>query len=138
MTTLLVVDDDEDIREMLAKLLHQHGYAVITASDGLEAVHAAANSHPALILMDLNMPELDGFEATMEIRQTLNEVRIPIIALTGHGLAGDEARAMVVGCDAFHAKPMDFEKLLKQIEVLIETTSPATHDHDLPQAERPR
>jgi len=133
MTTLLVVDDHEDIREMLTKLLHQHGYSVITASNGLEAVLAAAHSQPALILMDLNMPELDGFEATLEIRQTVSEVRIPVIALTGYALAGDEARAMAVGCDAFHPKPMDFEKLLKQIEILIETTTLATNDHDPPQ-----
>lgn len=119
MTTILVVDDHDDIREMLMKQLQKRGFAVVTASNGLEAILQTAQSAPALILMDVNMPELDGIEATVQIRAADPEFRIPVIALTAYALPGDEARAEAAGCDAFHSKPVDFDKLFDQITELI-------------------
>ncbi|MCM2369683.1 response regulator [Aporhodopirellula aestuarii] len=123
MPTLLVVDDHDDIREMMTLQLQRRGFAVVPARNGMEAVLAAANIVPALILMDVNMPELDGLEATMQIHQANQENRIPIIALTAYALPGDKARALAAGCDAFHPKPIDFEKLIEQINELIGTPS---------------
>jgi len=119
MTTILLVDDNDDIREMITRHLERHGYAVVSASNGSEAVLAVAQSAPSLILMDVNMPELDGLEATMQIRAADTDNRIPVIALTAYSLPGDEARAAAAGCDAFHAKPVDFELLFDQIGSLI-------------------
>ncbi|TWU58262.1 response regulator [Rubripirellula reticaptiva] len=119
MTTILIVDDHEDIREMMTLKLQQRGFAVVTAVNGLEAVLATAQSVPSLILMDINMPELDGLEATMQIRAADAEKRIPVIALTAYALPDDETRAIAAGCDALHPKPVDFEKLFRQINDLI-------------------
>lgn len=120
MKTILLVDDHEDIRELMTLKLQRHGYAVVTATNGLEAILATAQSAPSLILMDVNMPELDGLEATMQIRAADPVNRIRVIALTAYALPGDESRAMAAGCDAFHPKPVDFEKLFRQISDLIE------------------
>ncbi|TWT53768.1 Polar-differentiation response regulator DivK [Rubripirellula amarantea] len=119
MTTILLVDDHDDIREMMAQHLRKRGYAVVTASNGLEAVLATAQAAPSLILMDVNMPELDGIEATMQIRAAEVEKRIPVIALTAHALPDDETRAIAAGCDAFHSKPVDFKRLFSQISELL-------------------
>jgi len=126
MTTILVVDDHDDIRDLMARHLEKRGFAVSLARNGLEAVLAAANSLPSLILMDINMPELDGLEATLQIRQSESENRIPVIALTAYALADDQARAIAAGCDAFHPKPIDFDKLFEQINDLIASTSSET------------
>jgi CheY-like chemotaxis protein len=119
MTTILLVDDHDDICDMMTRQLQKRGFAVVTASNGLEAVLACAHATPALILMDINMPKLDGIEATMQIRAADPGKRIPVIALTAYALPGDEARAKVAGCDAFHAKPVDFDRLFQQINGLI-------------------
>ncbi len=119
MTTILLVDDHDDIRELMTKQLQKRGYAVVAVSNGLEAVLAAAQAAPSLILMDINMPELDGIEATVQIRAADVEKRIPVIALTAYALPGDEARTKAAGCDAFHSKPVDFDKLFVQISDLI-------------------
>ena len=119
MPTILLVDDHDDIREMMTLQLQKRGYSVAAASNGLEAVLAVAQSAPALILMDINMPELDGLEATMQIRAADPDKRIPVIALTAYALLGDKERSIAAGCDAFHAKPVDFEKLFAQINQLI-------------------
>lgn len=119
MPTILVVDDNDDIREMITLHLQRRGFTVTSAKNGLEAVLVAALTPPALILMDVNMPELDGLEATMQIHQADQENRIPVIALTAYALAGDQQRAKAAGCDAFHPKPIDFDKLFGQINELI-------------------
>lgn len=119
MAMILLVDDHPDLRDMMTRQLQNHGYAVTTACNGREAVALAAETTPALILMDVNMPEMDGFEATMQIRAAEGAMRTPVIALTAYALPGDEARALAAGCDAFHAKPVDFAKLIQQITDLI-------------------
>ncbi len=125
MHTILLVEDNEDIRELVTKKLRNHGFTVAVANNGLEAVLACAQVAPALILMDINMPELDGIEATTQIRAADPELRIPVIALTAYALPDDEARAKAAGCDAFHPKPIQFDKLFVQITALIgETPTP--------------
>ena len=119
MAMILLVDDHADLRDMMTRQLQNHGYAVTTACNGSEAVSLAAETTPALILMDVNMPEMDGFEATMQIRAAEGAKRTPVIALTAYALPGDEARAIASGCDAFHPKPVDFAKLICQINNLI-------------------
>ncbi len=122
MPTILLVDDHDDIRDMMKRQLESRGFSVVTATNGLEAVLACAQAAPAWILMDINMPELDGIEATMQIRAANTSARIPVIALTAYALAGDEARARNAGCDDFHPKPVDFDKLFGQIHCLLERT----------------
>jgi len=120
MTTILLVEDHDDIRAMMTLQLQKRGFAVVSAINGLEAVLQTAQSAPALILMDINMPELDGIEATVKIRAADAKQRIPVIALTAYALPGDEARALAAGCDDFHSKPVDFDRLFDQISRLIE------------------
>lgn len=119
MATILLADDHADLRDMMTRQLQKHGYTVETATNGLEAVASVSRSVPSLILMDVNMPELDGFEATLQIRSTHAGRRIPVIALTAYALPSDEARARAAGCDAFHSKPVDFDKLFCQIRELV-------------------
>ena len=119
MATILLADDHADLRDMMTRQLQKHGYTVETATNGLEAVASVSRSVPSLILMDVNMPELDGFEATLQIRATHADSHIPVIALTAYALPSDEARARAVGCDAFHSKPVDFDKLFCQIRELV-------------------
>ncbi|WP_168567080.1 response regulator [Crateriforma spongiae] len=124
MPTILIVEDHDDIRDMIARRMEKHGFSVVTAGNGVEGVLAAAQSAPALILMDINMPELDGIEATMQIRAAAPNQQTPVIALTAYALPGDAARAKAAGCDDFHPKPVDFDRLFQQIEHLIgQTTS---------------
>lgn len=134
MSTILVVDDNEDIRNLLTNQMKVHGFTVVTAGNGVEAVEIAASIKPALILMDINLPELDGLEATMRIREADADSRIPVIALTAYALPDDEARARAAGCDAFHAKPVDFKKLFGEISKLIDV---AHEDQELQPHESP-
>jgi two-component system cell cycle response regulator DivK len=119
MHTILVADDHDDIRRVLTIRLERSGFTVIAARNGLEAIDLASNSTPALILMDLNMPGLDGLEATLRLKREPHLATVPIIALTAYALPGDQSRAICAGCDDFHAKPFDFELLLSQIQRLI-------------------
>jgi len=123
MHTILVVDDHDDIRRALTIRLEQSGFTVIAACNGLEAIEVASHSTPALILMDLNMPDLDGLEATLRLKREPHLATVPVIALTAYALPGDQSRAICAGCDDFHAKPFDFERLLSQIQRLISVTS---------------
>ncbi|MEZ6089714.1 MAG: response regulator [Pirellulaceae bacterium] len=119
MTTILIADDNEDIRDMVDKMLQHHGFAVLKAATGQQAVDIAIDSHPALILMDINMPELDGWEATSQLRKHPATADVPIIALTAHAMVDDRPHAQQVGCNAYHTKPIDFESLLDQIVDLL-------------------
>lgn len=119
MPTVLLVDDNDDLRNLTRHHLEKRGFTVVAVCNGMEAVLAVAQSAPALILMDVNMPELDGFEATMQIRAADSEKQIPVIALTAYALPGDQARAKAAGCNAFHPKPIDFDRLFEQINELL-------------------
>ena len=119
MPTILIVDDNDDIRELLTLQLEKRGCTVVVARNGTEGVLAAANVCPSVILMDVNMPDLDGFEATAQIRGNVSLSRTSVILLTAYALPGDCARALAAGCDDFHSKPIHFPTLFDQIDRLI-------------------
>ncbi len=126
MSRILVVDDNEDNRDVLARRLTRRGFNVTTAESGTAAVRQATADSPQLILMDMNMPELDGWEATEQIRS--QGITIPIIALTAHAMQGDKERALEAGCTDYHAKPVDLDALMLIIEKLLETSHDAKPD----------
>lgn len=116
MPRLLIVEDNELNRDMLSRRLGRRGYDVVIAVDGANAVDVAEREAPDLILMDMSLPVLDGWEATRRIKASARTSDIPVIALTAHAMAGDEARAREAGCDDFDTKPVDLERLLGKIE----------------------
>lgn len=116
---ILLVEDNEMSRDMLARRLERREYHVVTAVDGAEALQIAKERRFDLILMDLSLPVLDGWEASTRLKSDVRTKDIPIIALTAHAMAGDEIRARAVGCDDFETKPVDFPRLLAKIESLL-------------------
>ena len=116
MPKILIVEDNPENWDMLARRLKRRGYEVAIAVDGVQAVAMSISETPDLILMDMNLPELDGWEATRQIRAQPQTKTIPIIALTAHGMPGDRARSLEVGCDDHHTKPVELTTLLAQIE----------------------
>ena len=124
MTKILLVEDNEMNRDMLSRRLERKGYAVTMALDGEQAMTMARSENPALILMDMSLPVLDGWEATRRLKAAPETKAIPIIALTAHAMASDEQKARDAGCDDFDTKPIDFARLLGKIEAQI-TGGPA-------------
>jgi len=123
MAKLLLVEDNEMNRDMLSRRLERKGYTVVCAMDGQQAIDMTASESPALILMDMSLPVVDGWEATRRIKASAP--RVPIIALTAHAMEGDERKAREVGCDDYDTKPVDLERLLGKIQKLLALT-PAT------------
>ncbi len=119
MATILLIEDNEMGRDMLSRRLTRRGYSLITASDGEEGVRLAIEKQPDVILMDLSLPIVDGWEASRRLKSDEMTRRIPIIALTAHAMAGDEARARENGCDDFDTKPIDLSRLLAKIEAVL-------------------
>lgn len=119
MPTLLVIEDNELNRDMLSRRLTRRGYQVFTAQDGREGIAAALEHKPALILMDLSLPIMDGWHATRQLRAHPDTSRIPIVALTAHALPEDREKALAAGCDDFATKPVDLDTLLAKIDALI-------------------
>jgi CheY-like chemotaxis protein len=117
MPAILLVEDNEMNRDMLSRRLERKGYTISMAVDGQQAVAMAATTNPDLILMDMSLPVLDGWEATRRIRATGNAV--PIIALTAHAMDGDERQAREAGCDDYDTKPVDLPRLLAKMEALL-------------------
>jgi CheY-like chemotaxis protein len=122
---VLVVDDYPDAREMYAEYLQYSGFDVIEAGNGIEALDRAADSAPDIILMDLSLPVMDGWEATRRLKADKTTARIPIVALTGHALAGIHEGAKNAGCDAFVTKPCLPEDLVKEIRKVLDATAAA-------------
>ena len=118
-TSLLVVDDDEMNRDMLSQRLKRKGYQIELAEDGQSGVEMAQADPPDLILMDMSLPVMDGWEATRKLKADPQTRLVPIIALTAHAMAGDRARAIATGCDDYDIKPIDFPRLLAKIEALL-------------------
>lgn len=125
MPKILIIEDNEQNRDALSRRLQRHGYDVIMAVDGLQGVEIAQAELPDLILMDLNLPDVDGWEATRILKEAPETRAIPIMAMTAHAIAGDQERALQAGCDDYHAKPVDFQRLLTQIEALLTKTTPS-------------
>jgi len=116
---LLVVDDFADGREMLSEYLRFHGFDVTEAADGADAVDAARRMHPRIILMDLTMPGVDGWEATRRLKADPATKDITVIAVTANALSGDEEKARAAGCDGYIAKPFDLYTLAKQLREIV-------------------
>jgi CheY-like chemotaxis protein len=119
MPRILLVEDNEMNRDMLSRRLARRGYDVVVAVDGAEGVRMAAAEAPALVLMDMSLPGLDGWEATRQLKAAPATRAIPVIALTAHAMAGDREKALQAGCDDFDTKPVDFTRLLGKIEALL-------------------
>jgi len=120
MARILYVEDNEDNVYMLTARLKRRGFDVVVARDGAEGVEAAASEHPDLILMDLNLPGIDGWEATRRIKAAAPTRGIPVIALSAHAMAGDREKALAAGCDDYDTKPVDLPRLLAKIEALLD------------------
>ena len=116
---ILLVEDTETNTEMLKRRLKTRGYDVLVAVDGMQAVTMALEELPDLILMDLGLPVLDGWEATRRIKADESTKHIPIIALTAHAMHGDEERARASGCDAYETKPIELSSLLAKMHTLL-------------------
>ena len=116
MIKILLVEDNEMNMDMLSRRLDRKGYEVVHAVNGREAINLAKSETPDLILMDLSLPEIDGFEATMSLKQDGRTSKIPIIILTAHALKSDRERAYSIGCDDYDVKPINFPRLLDKIE----------------------
>jgi two-component system, cell cycle response regulator DivK len=119
MSKLLLVEDNEMNRDMLSRRLQRNGYDVVFAPDGSIALNLASSEQPALILMDMSLPVMDGWEATRRIKANPSTASIPIIALTAHAMAGDKEKAMDAGCEDYDTKPIDFPRLLGKIKSLL-------------------
>jgi len=119
MPKILLVEDNEMNRDMLSRRLQRKGYEVALAVDGLQGVAMATTGGYDLILMDMSLPELDGWEATRRVREAEAGHRVPIIALTAHAMSGDREKAMAAGCDDYDTKPVELERLLGKIEALL-------------------
>jgi CheY-like chemotaxis protein len=124
MPKILLVEDNPENWDMLSRRLKRRGFDVAIAPDGAKAVAMARSDRPDLILMDMNLPVLDGWEATKRIRASADTRATPIIALTAHGMAADKTRSLEVGCDDHHTKPVDLTVLLSQIEALLAKRRP--------------
>jgi len=113
---ILVVEDNQDNREMVVKALKFNGYQVVEAVDGEEAIEKARTEHPDLILLDIFLPKMDGYEATRRLKGDTSLRNIPIIALTAHAMKGSMEEALAAGCDGYIPKPIDVRELPKQIQ----------------------
>lgn len=119
MATILLVEDNEMNRDMLARRLERRGFKMLLAGDGAEGVKMAMEFNPDLILMDVSLPVLDGLEATRKLKANDGTRSIPILALTAHAMAGDDARCREAGTDEYDTKPVDLPRLLAKIDALL-------------------
>lgn len=124
MARILLVEDNEMNRDMLSRRLERKGYQIIMAVDGNEGVQKAQTDNPDLILMDMSLPVLDGWEATKIIKAFPATQNIPVIALTAHAMAGDREKALEAGCDDYDTKPIELPRLLEKIEKLLSKPHP--------------
>jgi CheY-like chemotaxis protein len=125
MPTILLVEDNEMNRDMLSRRLERKGYRVVLAADGLRGVEMAASHAPDLVLMDMSLPVLDGWEATRRLKAAPATRHLPVIALTAHAMSGDRERALQAGCDDYDTKPIELPRLLGKIEALLGATDGA-------------
>ena len=125
MPRILLVEDNEMNRDMLSRRLIRRGYEVTLAVDGAEGVARAKADLPDLILMDMSLPVMDGWDASRALKADPVTARIPVIALTAHAMAADEQRAREAGCDDFDTKPVELDRLLGKITVLLERSKTA-------------
>ncbi len=125
MPKILLVEDNEMNRDMLSRRLLRRGYEVVIAVDGQQGVDLAGSTQPNVILMDMSLPVIDGWEATRRIKADPATKAIPVIALTAHAMAGDREQALAAGCDDYDTKPIDLTRLLPKIEKYTGPGTPA-------------
>jgi len=123
MAKILLVEDNEMNRDMLSRRLQRRGHEVLVAGDGADGVTKARNEIPSLILMDMSLPVLDGWEATRQIKADPATSGIPVIALTAHAMSEDRERAISAGCDDYDTKPVEFPRLIGKIDALLGQSS---------------
>jgi len=123
MAKVLLVEDQEDNRDMLSRRLKKRGYEVEIAVDGAEGVEKARSEAPDLILMDMSLPVMDGWEATRILKAEDDTRSIPVVALTAHAMSTDREKAFEAGCDAYETKPIELPRLLETMEKLLQTQS---------------
>jgi CheY-like chemotaxis protein len=119
MTKILLVEDNEMNRDMLSRRLQKNGYEIVLAVNGEEGLAKAQNEAPALILMDMSLPGIDGWEATRRLKAAPQTKTIPVIALTAHAMSDDREKALAAGCDDFDTKPIELPRLLSKIQALL-------------------
>jgi two-component system, cell cycle response regulator DivK len=119
MATILYVEDNEDNVYMLVRRLRRHGFEVTVARDGAQGIEAARRERPDLVLMDLSLPVLDGWEATRRLKEAVETRAIPVVALSAHAMAGERERALEAGCDDFDTKPVGLDRLLAKIRAQL-------------------
>jgi len=125
MPKILLVEDNEMNRDMLSRRLLRRGYEVVIAVDGQQGVDLAGSEQPAVILMDMSLPVIDGWEATRRVKAGATTKHIPVIALTAHAMAGDREQALAAGCDDYDTKPIELTRLLPKIEKYAGPGTPA-------------
>ena len=119
MAKVLLVEDHEEIWDFLSRRLQRRGFEVVLAHDGEEGVAKARASHPDVVLLDMNLPVMDGWTAARTLKSDPGTASVPVIALTAHAMSGDREKALQAGCDDYHPKPVDFSRLLTQIETAL-------------------
>jgi CheY-like chemotaxis protein len=119
MPKILLVEDNELNRDMLSRRLQRKGYEVLMAVNGQEGVQMVQSQTPDLVLMDMSLPVMDGWEATRQLKANASTRNVPVIALTAHAMAGDHEKALEAGCDDYDTKPIDLPRLLEKIEMLL-------------------
>ena len=123
MAKILLVEDHEEIWDFLSRRLKRRGYEVVVAQDGQEGLDKARSETPDLLLLDMNLPVVDGWTVAQTLKADEATKAIPIIALTAHAMSGDRDKALEAGCDDYHAKPVDFSQLVDQIEAALGSKS---------------
>lgn len=119
MTKILLVEDNEMNRDMLSRRLVRKGYEVVMATDGEQGVAMATSEKPDLILMDMSLPLIDGWEATRRVKADAATSAIPVIALTAHAMSGEREKCLAAGCDEYDTKPVEFNRLIEKIAALL-------------------
>ena len=125
MAKILLVEDHQEIWDFLSRRLKRRGYEVSVAEDGQAGLDRARSDKPDLLLLDMNLPVMDGWTVAETLKAEAATKHIPIIALTAHAMSGDREKAVNAGCDDYHSKPIDFSQLLNQIEAALGTGAPA-------------
>lgn len=120
MKRILLVEDNEMNRDMLSRRLQRRGFEVVMAFDGEAGIESAESQSPDLILMDMSLPKIDGWEATRRLKGNPATQNIPVLALTAHAMEGEREKAIAAGCNDYDTKPIELDKLLKKIEMLLE------------------
>jgi CheY-like chemotaxis protein len=123
MAKILIVEDNEMNLDMLTRRLTRRGYKIVSATDGIEGLQLASHEQPDLVLMDMSLPKMDGWEATKHLKANAATSSIPVIALTAHAMVGDREKALEAGCDDYDTKPIDLSRLLLKIGNLLGESS---------------